>query len=329
MKAPLFWQNKNSFYGAFLSPFSLIYRFITSQREHFTTPIKVSIPVICIGNITLGGTGKTPVVIMLAQVLKEQGFNPHILSRGYGGKLKGPLLVDVVHHTAKEVGDEPLLIAQVAPTWIAKNKVEGAQAAIKAGAEILLLDDGLQNPSLHKDCSIIVVNGEYGLGNERVFPAGPLRETMKNALKKSKIIVVMGQDKYEFKNKLGKMCSIFQGELFPNMDDIEVLKNKPLYAFAGIGHPEKFFNMLYNKGLYIIGQKAFPDHHTFNTKNLDELRSQATQFKAQLVTTAKDLVRLPFKVQKEIKIIRVHAKINNKKTFLNQILKVINYVKKN
>ncbi|OJX10536.1 MAG: tetraacyldisaccharide 4'-kinase [Caedibacter sp. 37-49] len=329
MRAPLFWQNKNSFYETLLSPFSLIYRFITLQREHFTTPTKVSIPVICIGNITLGGTGKTPLVIMLAQALKEQAFKPHILSRGYRGKLKGPLLVDVARHTAKEVGDEPLLLAQVAPTWIAKDKVQGARAAIKAGAEVLLLDDGLQNPNLHKDCSIIVVNGDYGLGNERVFPAGPLRESIKSAFKKSKIIVVMGQDKYDLKNKWKGICSTFQGELQADTDDIQVLKNKPLYAFAGIGYPEKFFNMLYNKGLHIVGQKAFPDHHTFTTKDLDELRLQADQFKAQLVTTAKDLVRLPFKAQKEIKTIRVHAEINQKNTLLNFILKVIDNAKKN
>jgi tetraacyldisaccharide 4'-kinase len=327
LKNPGFWKDKHNLYGVLLSPFSALYQFVTSQRERFTSSIKVNVPVICVGNIVLGGAGKTPVAIMIASALQEQGLNVHILSRGYGGKLKGPLLVDPFHHTAQKVGDEPLLLAKIAPTWVSKNKIEGAQAAIKAGAEIILLDDGLQNPTLYKDFSILIVNGEYGLGNERIFPAGPLRETAQSAFRKANIIIMMGKDRQFLEKKWRGNCPIFHGDLSPNMSDIQALKNKAIYAFAGIGHPEKFFTMLRNYGLHIIAEKAFPDHYPFKHKDLKELRTQANQFKAQLVTTEKDFLRLPQEEHQDIKIIRVHAVAREKNLILNLIHKVVSHEK--
>jgi len=329
LKAPLFWKNKNSLYGVLLSPFGALYRLITSQRERFTITTKIRIPVICVGNIVLGGTGKTPITIMIASALKEQGFNVHILSRGYGGKLKGPLLVDPFYHTAQEVGDEPLLLAQATSTWISKNKAEGAKAATQAGAEILILDDGLQNPSLYKNFSIIVVNGEYGLGNERVFPAGPLRETVESGLKKANIIMIMGKDNHSLEKRWQGICPIFHGDLDPYINDIQALKNKPIYAFAGIGHPEKFFAMLHNYGLHVIAEKAFPDHYSFKSRDLDKLRAHADQLKAQLVTTEKDFLRLPHDMRQKVKIIRAHVTLKEKNLFSNLIHKVVPHEKKN
>lgn len=328
MKAPLFWKKKHSVYRLLFSPLAFLYQFISSQRERFLTPIKIKIPVICVGNIALGGTGKTPVTMMIAVALKAQGFNVHILSRGYGGKLKGPLLVNTTYHTAQEVGDEPLLLAQTAPTWISKNKVEGAKAATQAGAEILLLDDGLQNPSLHKDFNIIVVNGEYGLGNQCVFPAGPLRETVENAVRKANVIIIMGKDTHSLEKKWQGTCPILHGHLNPHMDDIQALKNHPIYTFAGIGYPEKFFAMQRNYGLHVIAEKAFPDHYSFKLSDLKKLQDQANHFKAHLVTTEKDYLRLPYKMRQKIKMIRAHAVIQEKHLLLNLIDNVISHEKK-
>ncbi|AIL13538.1 hypothetical protein IM40_08670 [Candidatus Paracaedimonas acanthamoebae] len=328
MKAPLFWKNEDSLWGVLLSPFGALYRLVTSQRERFATTTKVQIPVICVGNIVLGGAGKTPVTIMIAAALKEQGFNVHILSRGYGGKLKGPLLVNPVFHTAPEVGDEPLLLAQTAPTWIAKNKAEGAKAATKAGAEILILDDGLQNPNLYKNFSIIVVNGEYGLGNGRIFPAGPLRETVESALKKANIIMMMGRDNHLLEKRWRGICPIFHGDLTPHVNDIQALRNQPIYAFAGIGHPEKFFAMLRNYGLHVVAEKAFPDHYFFKPRDLNELCVQAKQLKAQLVTTEKDFLRLSHDVRQEVKIIHAHVIIEEENLFSNLIYKAVNHEEK-
>lgn len=327
LKAPLFWKNKDSLCGVLFSPFAMLYQWITSQRERFSKSTRIPIPVICIGNIVLGGAGKTPVTIMMAAALKKQGFNVHILSRGYGGKLRGPLLVNSFH-TAQEVGDEPLLLAQTAPTWVAKNKAEGAKAATKAGAEILILDDGLQNPTLYKDFSIIVVNGEYGLGNERIFPAGPLRETVESALKKADIIMMMGKDRYLLEKRWQRICPFFHGDLTPNMNDIQALKKQSIYAFAGIGHPEKFFAMLRTYGLRVIAEKAFADHYSFKVKDLNELHAQASQLKAQLVTTEKDFLRLPPSMRRKVKIIRAHVAIKEEDLFSNFIHKVINHEKK-
>lgn len=328
MKAPLFWKNKGSLYEKFLSPLAALYYLIASQREKFTLKTIIPIPVICVGNIVMGGTGKTPLTKMIATTLKEQGFNVHILSRGYGGNLKGPLLVDTSSHTAQEVGDEPLLLAQTIPTWIAKNKAEGAKAAAKAGAEILILDDGLQNPMLHKDFSILVVNGEYGLGNERIFPAGPLREPVESALKKVNMIMVMGKDRHALEKRWLGSGPIFHGDLHPSENDVQALKNSPIYAFAGIGHPEKFFAMLRHYGLHVIAEKAFPDHYFFKSRDLNELRAQAHHLKAQLVTTEKDFLRLPHDIRSEVKIIRADVMIEEENLFSNLISKAINHEKK-
>lgn len=327
MKAPLFWEKKHSLYRLLFLPFSFLYQFISSQRERLLPPTKIKIPVICVGNITLGGTGKTPVTMMIAAALKEQGLNVHILSRGYGGKLKGPLLVNTAYHTSQEVGDEPLLLAQAALTWVSKNKVEGAKAAVQAGAKILLLDDGLQNPSLHKDFNIIVVNGEYGLGNECVFPAGPLRETVDNATKKANAFIIMGKDTHSLEKQWSENYPVFQGHLNPNMDDIQALKDNPIYAFAGIGHPKKFFGMQRNYGLQVIAEKAFPDHYSFKLNDLKKLQNHAHQLKAHLVTTEKDYLRLPHKMRQKIQMIRVHAVIPEKQFLLNLINKIINHEK--
>ena len=181
MLTPRFWRNNSSNPGMmtfFLTPFSWIWTLGLKHRLNVPS-YKVKVPVICIGNINLGGVGKTPAVIAFTEKLKEIGLNPHIVSKGYRGKLTGPILVSE-KHDSKDVGDEPILLSSFAPTWVSKDRVKGAKEAVENGCDIIILDDGFQNGYLHKDFSVIVVDAKRGFGNERVFPAGPLRESVES-----------------------------------------------------------------------------------------------------------------------------------------------------
>lgn len=242
---------------------------------------------LCVGNLVAGGAGKTPVALSLARIMTDAGKQPHILSRGYGGSLAGPLRVDPERHSAADVGDEPLLLAKAAPVWIGSDRAASARAAIAAGARMLLLDDGFQNPTLHQDLALLVIDGTYGLGNGRVMPAGPLREPAAAGLARAQAIVLMGADK----NGLalaGKI--VLKAKLVPcHADD---LVGKKVVAFAGIGRPEKFFATLQDMGAVLAATHAFADHHLYRETELGRLAAEAGDQGAALVTTEKDLVRL-------------------------------------
>ena len=189
--SPSFWNNPTSIIATVLRPFGTIVTAISRYRHRHTIPHQASVPVICVGNVTIGGAGKTPIVIALAKLLQKQGFTPHILSRGFGGKLKEPLRV-LEQHSAVLVGDEPLLLAKVAPTWVYSDRIKTATLATQAGADILLMDDGFQNPFLYKDINLLVIDASQGFGNGYVMPAGPLREPVKDAMARADALLHYG-----------------------------------------------------------------------------------------------------------------------------------------
>jgi tetraacyldisaccharide 4'-kinase len=261
--------------------------------------LRLPVPVICVGNLSAGGTGKTPVALALLKLLAAQGMNPHALSRGYGGSAVGPLRVDPARHGADVVGDEPLLLAGAAPAWVARDRATGGQAAVAAGAGCVVMDDGHQNPALHKDLSLIVVDGAAGFGNRRVIPAGPLRESVAAGLARADAVIVIGED---FTGEGGHDVArdvaaaglpLLRARLAPDPAAATALKGRKVLAFAGIGRPEKFFATLREIGADVVECVGFPDHHPFTHGEIVALTARAAALNAQLVATAKDVIRLP------------------------------------
>lgn len=298
MKAPEFWTKPPGLMSHLLLPASWLWTLITRRR--LTKPsLDIGIPVICVGNINAGGTGKTPVVLALLQELAGQ--DTHVLSRGYGGALEGPVKVSERNHTAAEVGDEPLLISAFGPVWVAKDRAAGAIAAKQSGAKIIIMDDGFQNPSLKKTRSIVVVDAEAGFGNGRVIPAGPLREPIEDGLKRADMIVLIGSDS----NRAGFLANhkistpIVEAELKPLQTGMD-WNGLTALAFAGIGRPEKFFDTLRQAGAKVIATRSFGDHAPYRADLLRRLLSEAKAKNAQLVTTEKDAVRLPNEFRSQV-----------------------------
>lgn len=247
------------------------------------------VPVICCGNVTVGGAGKTTLVLDLARRLAGRGV--HILLRGYGGSSRGVRRV-AAGDPASLVGDEALLLAEAAPTWIGANRAESAKAAIEAGATILLMDDGLQNPTLVKTASILLIDGSTGFGNGRVMPAGPLREPVSAAAARSEIAILIGDDRTNAIARLPASLPVMRADLVQD-PCVPAFEGRPIVAFAGIAFPEKFFAPLREAGAVLIATRPFPDHHTYTARELNALIREAQVHHAQLVTTPKDMVRLP------------------------------------
>jgi len=299
LQAPEFWT-RTGLASDLLLPLAWSHAALGAARRRFAQPWHASVPVLCVGNLVAGGAGKTPVVLSLAQILRDTGKAPHILSRGYGGSLAGPVRVDPARHSADEVGDEPLLLAEAAPTWIGADRTQSARAAIAAGAELLLLDDGFQNPALHQDLALVVIDGAYGLGNGRVIPAGPLREPAAVGMARAQAVVVVGRHRADLAPQ-GK--PVLAARLVPCAADD--LKGQKLLAFAGIGRPEKFFATLRELGAEMAATRAFADHHRYDEAELTRLMAEAGRRHAQLITTEKDRVRLSPPWRERIRALKV------------------------
>lgn len=298
---PEFWARRGLL-SSVLQPLAWSYAAGAAARRRWTRPERAALPVVCVGNLVTGGAGKTPVVLSLAARLKARGHAVHILSRGYGGRLAGPVRVDPTRQTASEVGDEPLLLAEAAPTWVARDRVAGARAARAAGARLLLLDDGLQNPSLVKDLSLLVVDGDYGFGNGRVLPAGPLREPLAQGLAHAEAVVLMGEDRAGVGARLGGK-SVLRAQLVA--EEPGRFAGAAAVAFAGIGRPAKFFATLEATGARLVARHAFADHHRYRAAELARLGAEADAAGAALVTTAKDWARLAPAWRARVAVLRV------------------------
>ncbi|MBF0857894.1 tetraacyldisaccharide 4'-kinase [Gluconobacter sp. LMG 31484] len=303
-RPPRFWLRPAPGVAArLLRPFSLIATTLTRRRLRQPT-FHASVPVLCCGNITTGGTGKTPLTLDLVQRLKDRGYHPHILSRGHGGRERGPIAVNPGHSTPRDVGDEPLLLAQAAPTWIGADRAETARLAIAQGADCLIMDDGFQNPTLHKDVSVLVVDGPSGFGNGCVLPAGPLREPLADALPRAQAAVIIGEDRHNLLPTFPTSLLTAQARLVPG-PEIRKLQGRRIVAFAGIGRPEKFFDMLRDAGVAPIRALPFPDHHFYTPRDIQRLETLSRESGTTLVTTAKDAVKLPFPFRTQVKVIGV------------------------
>ncbi len=289
MRTPEFWNETPGFVAGLLAPVGAAIDAAGRVRRAFAHPYRASLPVICVGNLVVGGAGKTPVVLSLVDMLRQMGVSPHIVMRGYGGRLAGPVRIDPAVHDAAAVGDEALLAAAQAPTWIARDRAAGVRAAAEAGAAAVLLDDGFQNPGIAKDLALLVVDAAYGFGNGRLLPAGPLRERIEAGLARANAIVLLDGDATP-PGLAGAACPILRATLAPVNG--ERLAGERVVAFAGIGRPEKFFATLRRLGAELAAERAFPDHHRFSDAEITALRAAAQRERALLVTTAKDAARL-------------------------------------
>ena len=290
MKAPAFWYRPAGSAAFLLEPVARIWDAAGRWRRAGTVPFSPGVPVVCVGNLVAGGAGKTPVALAVGGLLAGRGLAPHFLSRGYGGRLAGPLRVDATRHRADEVGDEPLLLAAGAPTWIGRDRAAAARLAVAGGAGTLVLDDGFQNSALSYRLSLVVVDGAMGFGNRRVIPAGPLRERVEAGLARASALVILGEDR----TGVGAgPLPVFRARLAPDPVAAEELRGQRLLAFAGIGRPAKFFETLEQLGADLADRVAFADHHAYGAGDLDRLVARAGRLGARLVTTAKDHVRLP------------------------------------
>jgi tetraacyldisaccharide 4'-kinase len=286
-----------------LSPIAALYAGTTARRmarpgQH------LSLPVICCGNATAGGAGKTTVALDLGERLKARGLAAHFLLRGYGGKLKGPARVDLASHDSRAVGDEALLLAAIAPTWVSADRAAGGAAAQAAGAQAIIMDDGLQNPTLEKSLSLLIIDGSYGFGNGRVIPSGPLREPVFAAAARCQAAVLIGEDETGALAQLPADLPVLRARLVPG-PEAAVLAGKPVVAFCGIANPRKFFATLQEAGAVLAARHPFADHYPFDDQEIRDILAEAEKLRATPVTTRKDIVRIPPALRTGIQVVSI------------------------
>jgi tetraacyldisaccharide 4'-kinase len=298
MREPGFWHRPPSWISYLLSPLGAVYGAIAALRMQ-RQGLDAGIPVVCVGNYHMGGAGKTPTVLALTRILRDLGETPVVLSRGYGGRLHGPVMVDPRRHAAADVGDEPLMLSMAVPVAVARDRVDGVALAKSQGASVILMDDGFQNPAVKKDAALIVIDSDRGVGNGQVFPAGPLRAPLGLQLDRTDALIVVGEG-----TAAGPIAAavasrpgrpVLSAHLEPDPAALAALAGKRVLAFAGIGDPARFFRTLRSGGIDVVRERAFADHHPFSEGDIDALIAEAKRDGLTLVTTEKDLVRLRHK----------------------------------
>jgi len=304
MKAPAFWESDGRL-PRLLDPLGRLYAWGGRRRRAGAEEYRPAVPVICVGNVVAGGAGKTPTVVALARRLAAAGRHPHLITRGHGGTEIGPRRVDPLRHDAARVGDEPLLLAEAAPTWVARDRPEGARAATALGADLLILDDGFQNGTIAKDLSLLVADGPAGFGNRRVIPAGPCREPPAEALARADALLIVGEDRHDLATDAARAgIAVLFARLSPAAE-APALAGRRVLAFAGIGRPGKFFATLEESGAQLAGRRTFADHHPFTRAEIEALIAEAAAMDALPVTTAKDRVRIPADLRPKIAVLPV------------------------
>jgi tetraacyldisaccharide 4'-kinase len=294
MHEPAFWHRPSSLLSRLLAPLAALYGLAAGRRMQ-RPGTHAGVPVICVGNYHVGGAGKTPTVLALVSLLRGLGERPAVLSRGYGGAMRGPLEVDAHRHHAADVGDEPLMMARHVPVVVARDRVAGAAYAQSDGASVIVMDDGFQNPALAKELSLVVIDAHRGLGNGGVLPAGPLRAPLSLQLSRTDALIVVGEGSAAdpvIAAVAARKLPVFRARLVPDPSVVEALRGHPVLAFAGIGDPARFVRTLKASGIEVLAERAFPDHHPYTRAELAELIATADQRQLKLVTTEKDLSRL-------------------------------------
>jgi tetraacyldisaccharide 4'-kinase len=295
MREPAFWHRPSSWKAHLLRPLASLYGAIAASRLR-RKGVEARIPVLCVGNYHGGGAGKTPTVLALTRILRELGETPVVLSRGYGGRLRGPVMVQPSRHSAADVGDEPLMLASYVPVAVARDRVDGVALATSQGASVILMDDGFQNPAIAKDASLIVIDSDRGIGNGYVIPAGPLRAPLAPQLDRTDALIVVGQGTAS--NVVAARIAaqpdkpVLSAQIKPDPACVARLAGQRVLAFAGIGDPGRFFRTLRMAGIDVVREQSFPDHHPFTDGDLDALIADAKRDGLTLVTTEKDLARL-------------------------------------
>ena len=325
IKPPKYWYNKDiklPIYIYLLYPLKILLDLIGIIRNKFIKGKSVSVPVICVGNISVGGTGKTPAVITLAKKLSAKGYNVSFISRGYPKKIVIPINVDLQKHTSNDVGDEGMLLAKIASTWVSSNRFRAAQQAKEHGANIIIMDDGFQNPTIHKDFSIITIDSKTSFGNGYTIPLGPLREMPNRALSRAQAVIIIGDQNNELIQNIKSINNripVFSASIKLKKDITKDYKR--VIAFTGIGLPQKFFLMLEKNKLNIIEKHEFPDHHFYTEKEIQQLIARGKEINAKLVTTEKDFIKIPKKFHDNIHEICIELQFNQEE----QLFDIINH----
>jgi tetraacyldisaccharide 4'-kinase len=309
MREPAFWWRRAGLAASLLAPVGLVYGAIAARRMA-AKGTAAGVPVLCVGNFTLGGAGKTPTVIALARMLADAGEHPYCLTRGYGGTLAGPKLVDPHNDLAAQVGDEALLLAHVAPTVVARDRVAGAAFARAQGASLIIMDDGLQNASLAKDFTLAVIDARRGVGNRCIFPAGPLRAPLAAQLSKTDALLVVGEGNGAEDVVMlarARNLPVLLGRLSPDVSAVASLKGRRVLAFAGIGDPGKFFATAEASGIAVAERRSFDDHYRYTAEDAGELIMDAEHSGLALLTTEKDRARMAGERLLDALFARAHA----------------------